>query len=179
MSKSAHFFRNRICLSIKDPLIRERYISQSRRRVHLLSIFWIVVRLTTILYRISSYQTISSCEDSPYYLLSGIGIQIIILLISLKWQWVIALVSPVVLLSYVNKIFCEDGLMNDSILIAVILDVVVSDIFSSLLLSVSWILTVIASSGLKIMVFYIATNNERDYATFSLIIYPLSLCMII
>ena len=114
MSKSAHFFRNRVCLAIKDPLIRQRFIAESRRRVHFLSIFWLIVRLTTILYRISSFQTISSCEDSPYYLVTGIGVQFIILLLSLKWQWVIALVSPLVLLSYLNKMFCEDSLMDDS-----------------------------------------------------------------
>ena len=109
------------------------------------------------MYQVADYKSISSCEQSPYYLSTGMGIQIFIHLLSLKWEWATSMFSFWVLLSYMNILFCYDSLMNPSNQIAVVIDTLILDIFTSYFLSINWLSTVIASIGLKCSLYYVVT----------------------
>ena len=111
--------------------------------------------------------------QSHYFVITGAGIHIIAQILSLKWNWGSYILAPVVILSYLNLMFClNEKTRIDHI--AVLIDTVIFDTFISILLSLSWYLTGLASIALKCSLYYlILTLNDEN---FDLIIYPLCLC---
>ena len=90
----------------------------------------------------------SQCVQTHYFVITGAGINIIAQILSLKWNWASYILSPIVILSYLNLMFClNENTRLDHI--AVLLDTVIFDTFISILLSVSWYLTAVASIALK------------------------------
>ncbi|TNV80555.1 hypothetical protein FGO68_gene1486 [Halteria grandinella] len=170
------------CLS-KDLLLllpcdatRRKYDLQMRKRINFLGFFLLILRLANIMFRVLNYEAISECVQSPQFLLLGIGVQIIAQLLSLKWMWAMKTLSFIVVLSFLNMRFCEHMLDNESDM-AVMVDTLIFDIFSTLLLSYSWVLTVVASLILKASLYEMFTVTEN--LTYKLIMYPLSLCQIV
>lgn len=72
--------------------------------------------------------------------------------------------------------FCQDQLDDESDM-AVMVDTLIFDVFFTLLLSYSWILTLLASLILKGSIYEMFTTTEN--LTQRLLIYPLSLCQIV
>lgn len=110
--------------------------------------FLVFLRLVNIMYRVFSYASISKCVQSPLFLLTGIGSQIIGQLLSLRWEWATFSLSFIVIVSYLNMLFCKNDL-HSSDEMAVLVDTVLFDIFATLLLSYSWLISAVASFILK------------------------------
>jgi len=91
-------------------------------------------------------------------------------------MWAMKSLSFIVLLSFLNMRFCEHLLDNESDM-AVMVDTLIFDIFCTLLLSYTWITTVVASLILKGSLYEMFTVTEN--LTYKLIMYPLSLCQIV
>lgn len=132
-----------------------------------------MVRLLNIMIRVFKYEEMSQCVQTHYFVITGAGIHIVAQIFSLKWNWASYILSPIVILSYLNLMFClnEETRIDH---IAVLLDTVIFDTFISILLSVSWYLTMFASIALKCSLYQlIYTFNDES---FDLMIYPLCLC---
>jgi hypothetical protein len=111
--------------------------------------------------------------QSHYFVITGAGIHFIAQILSLKWNWGSYILAPIVILSYLNLMFClNEKTRIDHI--AVLIDTVIFDTFISILLSLSWYLTSLGSIALKCSLYHlILTLNDEN---FELIIYPLCLC---
>ena len=111
--------------------------------------------------------------QSHYFVITGAGIHFIAQILSLKWNWGSYILAPIVILSYLNLMFClNEKTRIDHI--AVLIDTVIFDTFISILLSLSWYLTSLGSIALKCSLYHlILTLNDEN---FDLIIYPLCLC---
>lgn len=111
--------------------------------------------------------------QSHYFVITGAGIHFIAQILSLKWNWGSYILAPIVILSYLNLMFClNEKTRIDHI--AVLIDTVIFDTFISILLSLSWYLTSLGSIALKCSLYHlILTLNDEN---FGLIIYPLCLC---
>lgn len=123
--------------------------------------------------RVFEYEEMSQCVQTHIFVITGAGIHIVAHILSLKWKWASYILAPIVTLSYLNLMFClnEETRIDH---IAVLLDTVIFDTFISILLSVSWLLTAVASIALKCSLYQlIYTLNDES---FDLMIYPLCLC---
>jgi hypothetical protein len=111
--------------------------------------------------------------QSHYFVITGAGIHFIAQILSLKWNWGSYILAPIVILSYLNLMFC----LNEKtriVHIAVLIDTLIFDTFISILLSLSWYLTSLGGIALKCSLYHlILTLNDEN---FDLIIYPLCLC---
>ena len=137
-----------ILLRIKDPQISHTYLLMKRKNINLTAVLLLLIRLSQIIYRVIGYDQFKHCVTQYYFLLSGIGINIIALLMSLKWNWGVHFLSSLVILSMMNVSFCEADL-NENDNVAVILDSFTFDFACSVMLSYSWIPTIISSAVLK------------------------------
>jgi cytochrome c biogenesis protein CcdA len=111
--------------------------------------------------------------QSHYFVITGAGIHFIAQILSLKWDWGSYILAPIVILSYLNLMFClNEKTRIDHI--AVLIDTVIFDTFISILLSLSWYLKSLGSIALKCSLYHLILilNDEN----FDLIIYPLCLC---
>ncbi len=128
------------------------------------------------MYRVLKYEDISKCIQTHYFVITGAGIHIVAQILSLKFSWASFILAPIVILSYLNLMFCinEDTRMDH---IAVLLDTVAFDVFITILLSMNWLVTSVASIALKGSLYeLIMTINDKS---FDLLIYPLILCPVL
>ena len=111
--------------------------------------------------------------QSHYFVITGAGIHFIAQILSLKWNWGSYILAPIVILSYLNLMFClNEKTRIDHI--AVLIDTVIFDTFISILLSLSWYLTSLGSIALKCSLYHLILTLHDE--NFDLIIYPLFLC---
>jgi hypothetical protein len=118
------------------------------------------VRLINVMIRVFEYGEMSQCVQTHYFVIFGAGIHIVAQILSLKWNWASYILAPIVTLSYLNLMLClnEETRMDH---IAVLLETVIFETFISILLSVSWLLTGVASIALKCSVYkLIYTLND-------------------
>lgn len=109
-------------------------------------------------------------------MITGAGIHIVAQILSLRFEIFSYLLCPIALLSYLNIRFClgdNTGLEQ----IAVLIDTIVFDIFISVLLSMSWFLSICASIIVKASLYQLVMRLDND-EHFTLLIYPLVLCQI-
>ena len=166
-------FKQDFLLILPSGEAQRKYELIMRKRINFLGFFLLILRLANIMYRVFSYEAISDCVQSPQFVMLGIGIQIVAQLLSLRWMWAMKVLSFFVVCSFLNMRFCEHLLDNESDM-AVMVDTLIFDIFCTLLLSYSWVLTVFASLMLKASLYEMFTSTEN--VTYKLIMYPLTLC---
>jgi len=87
------------------------------------------------------------------------------------------LLAPIIILTFMNLRFClnENTQQNQ---IAVLVDTIVFDIFLSILMSMQWIITIMASIALKISLYKLMTGIDK-VENFTLLIFPMTLCLLL
>lgn len=146
--------------------------------VNFLAFFLLLMRFSNIMYRVFNYDSIRDCIQTPAFIFTGIGVQIVAQILSLKFEIATYLISFVITLSYMNLRFCVDY-VDDMSDMAVLADTLVFEIFVTILLSMNWLLSSIGSFCLKMSLFQMLTSTGRLLSMNNLIIYPLCLCWII
>lgn len=172
----AHFLKQHVLMRLPTAVLRNTFNKKKRRQLNFLGAFILVLRLANIMYRVFQYQHMSKCVQNHYFIITGAGIHIIAQILSLRFEIFSYLLCPIALLSYLNIRFC---LNNNTELeqIAVLFDTVVFDIFISVLLSMSWLLSTCASIAVKASLYQLVLTFDND-EHFTLLIYPLALCQI-
>ena len=86
------------------------------------------------------------------------------------------LLAPIIILTFMNLRFCINENTQENQM-AVLFDTMVFDIFVSILMSMHWLLTIIASIALKVSLYQMVITIDR-VSSFTLIIFPMFLCQL-
>lgn len=166
-----------LLLHITDPKLRKQYDSHRRKQIILLCGLLLIFRLITFVYRCLFYMDFKACILKYYFILSGIGVHIFALLISIKWEWPAKLCSVIVSLSYLNIAFCTSENLTQGNDVAALLDIFSFDYVTSLFLNKVWILTCSANLTLRLLLFKFYVSVINPY--YDELIYPLVLGWIV
>lgn len=86
------------------------------------------------------------------------------------------LLAPIIILTFMNLRFCINENTQENQM-AVLFDTMVFDIFVSILMSMHWLITIFASIALKVSLYQMVITIDL-VSSFTLIIFPMSLCQL-
>lgn len=122
-----------------------------------MGIIFLISRLAIMMYRVFKYEKMSDCVQNQYFIITGAGIHIVTQILSFKWQFITYLLAPIIILTFMNLRFCLNENTQEN-QIAVLFDTIVFDIFLSILMSMQWLMTNLASIALKASLYQIITT---------------------
>eukprot|EP00347_Sterkiella_histriomuscorum_P010902 403374485 len=159
-------------LTIKDQQIKKQFLLKRRTQINILTGLLILIRLICIMYRKFAYSSMKECNEDYLFYIIGIGTNIAILLLSLKFPLLSIVICPVVILSFINIQICDGQPFNQVDQMALLFDIMMYETSAVIFLNSQWYVTSLASLINRASAYYFFIYNADING--NSIIYPMT-----